>query len=55
MDLLLAIEQGDHPQSPHFVPKPHFLDPEIEVVGGDWNHGFFHDFPFSWEWNIHPN
>ena len=24
------------------------------LVGGDWNHGIFHDFPFSWEFH-HPN
>ena len=25
------------------------------LVGGDWNHGILNDFPFSWEWNNHPN
>jgi UDP-2,3-diacylglucosamine pyrophosphatase LpxH len=24
-------------------------DEQLYLVGGDWNHGMDHDFPFSWE------
>jgi hypothetical protein len=47
----------DGPKSPYVWGSPsinRINHPYKSLVGGDWNHGIWIDFPFSWECH-HPN